>query len=69
MEEEVTEPILADVELAELGLKLARELLDEKVPLEAGISGEAKFDWVSWSRMCLSEYFAFEAFWAEILYT
>ena len=47
MEEEVTEPILADVELAELGLKLARELLDEKVPLEAGISGEAKFDWVS----------------------
>lgn len=40
----MTEPILADVELAELGLKLARELLDEKVPLEAGISGEAKFD-------------------------
>ena len=39
----MTDPILTVVDFSELGLKLARELLDENVPLE-GIIGEAKFD-------------------------
>ena len=48
VEEDVTDPILAVAELAELaGLKLARELLDENVPLEAGRMGEAKLDMFS----------------------
>lgn len=41
VEEDVTDPILTVTELAELGLKLAIELLDENVPLEAGRIGEA----------------------------
>lgn len=44
VEEDVRDPSLA---VAALGLKLARELLDENVPLEAGRMGEAKFDWLS----------------------
>ena len=39
--EDVTYPIFTVAELAVLGLKLARELLDENVPLEAGRIGEA----------------------------
>ena len=44
VEEDVTDPSLV---VAAPGLKLARELLDENVPLEAGRMGEAKFDWFS----------------------
>ena len=44
VDEDVTDPSLA---VAELGLRLARELLDENVPFEAGRMGEAKFDWFS----------------------
>ena len=45
VEEDVTDPSL--VTAAPGLLKLARELLDENVPLEAGRMGEAKFDWFS----------------------